>query len=89
MTNDELLGRLTALELIAMTALGLVFANVGNDPDSSKKKAVLQSMLQALREAEQKLPPDAAQEARRYGESLLQTVGGNLLALTRTGGQSH
>ena len=40
---------MAALEVIAMTALGLHLANIRNDPDHQKSGAVLATMRDALR----------------------------------------
>jgi hypothetical protein len=48
MSNEELVGRIAALEVIAMTALGLQLANARNDPDYQKSGALLVDMRDAL-----------------------------------------
>jgi hypothetical protein len=44
MSNEELVGRIAALEVIAMTALGLHLANAKHDPDYKKSGQSLARM---------------------------------------------
>jgi len=53
MSNEELEGRVAALEVIAMTALGFCVANTRNDPDYRKAGAILDSMRDALKTKKQ------------------------------------
>ena len=48
MSNEELVGRMAALEVIAMTALGLHLANARHDPDYPKSGQLLASIREAL-----------------------------------------
>jgi hypothetical protein len=45
MSNEELVGRIAALEVIATTALGLHLASARNDPDSQKSRSPTCGML--------------------------------------------
>src|SRR5262245_56782227 len=49
MSNEELEGRVAALEVIAMTALGFCVANTRNDPDYWKAGVILGNMRDALK----------------------------------------
>jgi hypothetical protein len=49
MSNEEVVGRIAALEVIAMTALGLCLAKNRNDPDHRKSNALLACMRDALK----------------------------------------
>jgi hypothetical protein len=74
MTNEEVVGRIAALEVIAMTALGLNLANVRNDPDYEKSDALLATMREALKSQAATLPAGAQTHAIRYGNHLVDAV---------------
>ena len=75
MSNEEMVGRIAALEVIAMTALGLHLANIRNDPDHQKSGAVLATMRDALRTQAATLPTEAQKHTICYGNHLLDAVG--------------
>jgi hypothetical protein len=78
MSNEELVGRIAALEVIAMTALGLQLANVRNDPDYQKSGALLASMRDALNTQAATLPAEAQKHVTSFGNHLLDAVANNL-----------
>jgi hypothetical protein len=47
MSNEEMVGRIAALEVIAMTALGLHLAHARNDPDHQRSGVLLATMQDA------------------------------------------
>jgi hypothetical protein len=55
MPNEELSGQITALEVVAMTALGLYLANSRNDPDYQKAGALI-DMRQSVEQKAHDLP---------------------------------
>ena len=59
MSNEEMVGRIAALEVIAMTALGLHLANIRNDLDHRRSGALLATMRDALITQAAKLPTEA------------------------------
>ena len=75
MSNEEMMGRMAALEVIAMTALGLHLANIRNDPDHQKSGVVLATMRDALRTQAAALPTEAQKHTICYGDHLLDAVG--------------
>ncbi|MFZ0849127.1 MAG: hypothetical protein WAO08_07990, partial [Hyphomicrobiaceae bacterium] len=75
MSNEEMMGRMAALEVIAMTALGLHLANIRNDPDHQKSGVVLATMRDALRTQAATLPTEAQKHTICYGDHLLDAVG--------------
>ena len=89
MTDDEISGRLVALEILATMSLGLYLANTRNDPDYSKARAILDHMKAAIRNQAQVLPAAAQMAAQQYGDHLLGTVLENLRALRGEGGTTH
>jgi hypothetical protein len=80
-SNDELAGRLCAVEVIAMTSLGLYLANSKNDPDHQKAAALLEHLQRTIAGNAHSLPPGAQEVAKRYGAHLLETVSQSLRAL--------
>jgi hypothetical protein len=78
MSNEELQGRIAALEVIAMTALGLQLANVQHDPDYRKSNDFLSHMREAIDAQAASLPLEAQKHATNYGRSLLEAVASNL-----------
>ena len=74
MSNEELVGRMAALEVIAMTALGLHLANGRDDPDYQKSGQLLASMREALETQASTLPVEAQKYATGYGNYLLDAV---------------
>ena len=87
MTNEEVVGRIAALEVIAMTALGLNLANVRNDADYEKSDALLATMREALKSQAATLPAEAQSHAIRYGNHLLDAVEKKVRARGGEGGQ--
>jgi hypothetical protein len=81
MSNEELVGRIAALEVIAMTALGLHLANARNDPDY--QKSLLANLRDALTTQAASLPAAAQKHATSFGKHLLDAVARNLQALRR------
>ena len=75
MSNEEIVGRMAALEVIAMTGLGLHLANIRNDPDHQKSGVLLATMRDALRTQAATLPTEARQHTIYYGDHLLDAVG--------------
>ena len=67
MSNDEMVGRMAALEVIAMTALGLHLVNSRNDPDHQRSGVLLATMRDALRTQAATLPTEAQQHTICYG----------------------
>jgi hypothetical protein len=49
MSNEEMVGRMAGLKVIAMTASGLHLANIRNDPDHERSGVLLATMRDALR----------------------------------------
>jgi hypothetical protein len=87
MSNEELEGRLAALEVIAMTALGFCVANTRNDPDYRRAGEILASMRDALKTQAATLPPAARDHASRFGNHLIDAVAKNLRVLRGEVGQ--
>jgi hypothetical protein len=87
MSNEELVGRIAALEVIAMTALGLCLANGWNDPTHRKSGALLATMRDALQTQAETLPRDAQRHATGYGNHLIDAVAAKLRALRGEDGQ--
>ena len=81
MSNEEMVGRVAALEVIAMTALGLHLANVRRDPDYQKSDELLTRMRVAVDEQAATLPLEAQRHATGYGNHLLDAVANNLRLL--------
>jgi len=81
MSNEEMVGRVAALEVIAMTALGLHLANVRRDPDYQKSGQFLARMRRAVEEQAATLPLEAQRHATGYGNYLLDAVANNLRLL--------
>ena len=77
-SNEELVGRIAALEVIAMTALGLHLANARNDPDNQKSGALLASMRDALNSQAATLPAEAQKHVTSFGNHLIDAVAKNL-----------
>ena len=71
MSNEEVVGRIAALEVIAMTALGLHLANISNDPDHERSGLLLATMRDALRTQAATLPTEAQKHTICYGTHLL------------------
>ena len=74
MSNEEMMGRIAALEVIAMTALGLHLVNSRNDTDHQKSGVLLATMRDALRTQAATLPTEAEQHTICYGNHLLDAV---------------
>jgi hypothetical protein len=75
MSNEEMVGRIAALEVIAMTALGLHLANSRSDPDHRRSGVLLATMRDALRTQAATLPTEAQKHTMCYGNHLLDAVG--------------
>jgi hypothetical protein len=58
LSNEELVGRMAALEVIAMTALGMHLANARNDPDHHRSGVLLTTMRDSLRTQAETLPTE-------------------------------
>ena len=78
MSNDEMVGRIAALEVIAMTALGLHLVKLRHDPGHRRSGVLLATMRDALRTQAATLPTEAQQHAICYGNHLLDAVEQNL-----------
>ena len=78
MSNEEMMGRVAALEVIAMTALGLHLENVRDDPDYQKSGEFLARMRVAINEQAATLPLEAQRHATGYGNYLLDAVANKL-----------
>ena len=89
MSNEELAGRVCALEVLAMTALGLYLANSRNDPDYQKAAGVIEHIRISIAENAKELPLAARTHAAGYGNRLLEVVSQNLRALRGEGGQPN
>jgi hypothetical protein len=87
MTTDELAGRITAVEVIAMMALGLYLANSRTDPDYQKAGALLAHMRTSIKDQAAGLSPAAQKCATQYGDLLLEAVSQNLRSLRGEGGR--
>jgi len=87
MSNEEMVGRMAALEVIAMTALGLHLANIRDDPDHERSGVLLASMRHALRTQAASLPTEAQKHTICYGNHLLDAVARNLSRPTGEAGQ--
>jgi hypothetical protein len=87
MSNEEVVGRIAALEVIAMTALGLCLAKNRNDTDHRKSSALLACMRDALKTQAGTLPAEAQRHATGYGNHLLDAVAENLQVLRGQGDQ--
>jgi len=74
MSNEELVGRMAALEVIAMTALGLHLANARHDPNYQNSGQLLASMREALEAQASTLPVEAQKHATGYGNYLLDAL---------------
>jgi hypothetical protein len=81
MSNEEMMGRIAALEVIAMTGLGLHLVNIRNDPDHQRSGVLLATMRDALRTQAATLPTEAQKHTIGYGNRLLDAVGQNLSGL--------
>jgi hypothetical protein len=81
MSTDELAGRICAVEVIAMTSLGIYLANSTNDADYKKAAALLEHLQKTIDGNAQSLPPGGEEVAKRYGAHLLETVSQSLRAL--------
>lgn len=73
MKDGEVVGRLIALEVFSMTALGLYLANSRNDADYSKAAALLDFIRQSVSNSASPLPLDVQAEAAKYADYLVST----------------
>jgi hypothetical protein len=89
MSNDEIEGRLAALEVFTMTAFGLYLANARNDPDYSKAGVLLDHTRAAVTSLATALPAEAQKAANDYADHLISVLQENLRSLRGEGGQSH
>lgn len=89
MTNDQIAGRLLALEIVSTTALGLYLANSRNDPDYSKAFALLDFLRQSVAHSAAPVPPDVKIEAARYTEHLVSILASNLQKMRGEVGQPN
>ena len=83
MSIDELAGRLCALEVIALTALGMYLSNSNNDPE--KVDAVMDRIRGLIAVNATELSHGARSYAIQYGNVLLDMVSANLQALRGKG----
>jgi hypothetical protein len=74
LSNEEIVGRMAALEVIAMTALGLHLANSRSDPDNQRSGVLLATMRDALRTQAAMLPTEAQKYTICFGNHLLDAV---------------
>jgi hypothetical protein len=89
MKNGEIVGRLIALEVFSMTALGLYLANSRNDADYSKATALLDFLRQTVSNSASSLPLDVQAEAAKYAEYMVSTLAINLKTMRGETGHSH
>jgi hypothetical protein len=87
--DDELAGRLCAVEVIAMMAMGMYLANAKNDPDYSKAGAIIEVLRRAVVDQLPDLPEGARPYALAYSGELLDTLSRNLRTLRGEGGSTH
>jgi hypothetical protein len=80
MTQDEIAGRLVALEVVSLTALvGTHLANTPKDADRSMAAAALANHIRKMVAKEAaSLPPDIQVAARHYTDQLTLTLAKNL-----------
>ena len=81
MSTEVLVGRIAALEVSSMTALGLHLANATQDPDYQKSGQFLARMRVAVDAQAATLPVEARKHATGYGNHLLDAVANNLRLL--------
>ena len=81
MSIDELTGRMVALEVIAMTALGMYLANSENDPDMALSRGVLDHMRELIAVKAEELSEVGRVAAIHYADDLLSQVLENLPGL--------
>jgi hypothetical protein len=74
MSNEELVGRIAALEVIAMTALGLYLAHARDESDYQTDGILLASMWDALKSQAATLSTEARKHVLVYGNRLLDAV---------------
>ena len=85
MATEELAGRLCALEVIALTALGMYLSNSKND--TVKVDAVMERMRGLIAVNAAEVSHGARSYAIQYGNALLEMVSANLQALRGEGGE--
>lgn len=78
MTTEELRGRMSALEVIALTSLGLNLVNTGDDADLSRARAVLDHLRLMIDGRALAMSEEAGRAARTYGDELLSITLENL-----------
>jgi hypothetical protein len=84
LTNEQLEGRLKAVEVFAMTALGLYLASARNHPEA---KALFNALSNVVETETQTMTEGAAQSARHTVRELVENLSRNLPLLH--GEQSH
>jgi hypothetical protein len=89
MTSDEIAGRLVALEVFSMAALGLYLANSRNDPDYSKANAILEHVKRTIASTARTVSPAAKAAADQYADQLIATLKSNLRTMREEGGRPH
>ena len=89
MTNDEIQGRLAALEVFTLTAFGLYLANSRNDPENRRALALLEHTRAAVSSLAVALPPLAQKAANEYADHLVSTLANNLRNLKGESGPSR
>ncbi len=75
LTNEQLQGRLKAVEVFAMTALGLYLAGARNHP---KAEALLEALRDVVETESRTMPEAAAQSARDTVQELVDNLSRNL-----------
>jgi hypothetical protein len=81
MNEDAIIARLTALEILSTGAFACLLASVGNDPDLSKSKAILDGLRVDAHQGLAHLPEQIQTEARAYLTDLVNRVLQNVTAL--------
>lgn len=86
MDNDELAGRMIALEAFTMTALALYLTNARNDPDYSKAGALLEQLRDTATGLASDQPPTVRNACQEHADGLIATLRQNLRVMRGEGG---
>ena len=89
MTDNEIAGRLLALEIISTTALGLYLANSRNDPDYSKANALLDFLRDSAAHSSAPVSADVKSEAAKYTAQLVSILASNLKSMRGEDTRQH
>jgi len=81
MESDRIVVRIAVLENLCVAALGMYLANVRNDPDFSKSRALLDSLQAEGEQSISHLPEPMRREGALVQKSLLDRIRNNLAAL--------